>query len=311
MSAHFGRGFLCEMARPDLVVIDEAVARLHQLPWEAPRVEIPARKDVATWQRLHDAFIHHALDRDATVGAVGGGTLLDVAGFAAATYLRGVAWQAVPTTLLAQVDAAHGGKTGIDHPEAKNLVGAFHAPDEVWCDALFLETLAEEDVRGGMAEFLKHAVIGAPDLLECTRPFEQVEQSAAVKLAIVAEDPREQGRRRLLNLGHTIGHGVEQASDYAMHHGDCVAIGLRAACAIAEQHCGFADKERVDAALDRWKLPRTADVDPDTVWAAMRHDKKRRGTIQRWVLPVALGDVRVFEDVEQGLARHAVDACCA
>ena len=293
------------MRRPDLVVIDREVERQHPLPWDAPVVSIDARKDFDTWRGLLDAFVLHELDRDAVIGAVGGGTLLDVAGFAAATYLRGVKWIAVPTTLLAQVDAAHGGKTGIEHAAAKNLVGAFHSPEEVWCEAQFLETLPARELACGMAEMVKHAVIGAPRLLGEADLARHVEAAARVKLEIVARDPYEQGERRLLNLGHTLGHAIEAVTD--TDHGAAVAIGLRAACRIAEEHCGFADREAVEAALDRCGLPVTAPADPDLVRAALRHDKKRRNHTLRWVLPVALGDVRVFQDVSEALVEAAIE----
>lgn len=300
------------MKRPDFVVVDEVVAEKHELPWAVDTLAVEARKDVATWQRILDAFIERGLDREAIIAAVGGGTLTDVAGFAAATYLRGIRWRAVPTTLLAQVDAAHGGKTGIDHAVAKNLVGAFHPPQEVWSDAVFLDTLSERDLRGGMAEMIKHGIIGAPYLLDAHNLLDYVEEAARVKLTIVANDPKEHGERKVLNLGHTIGHGIEQASGYALHHGECVAIGLRGACAIAEQHCGFPRRERarVDAVLDRHGLPRTADVDPAEVLGAMRHDKKRRKRTLRWALPIAIGRVRIFSDVDAQLVRRVVHACC-
>ena len=304
MTAHFGSGILCGMRRPDLVVIDREVAQRHELPWDPPVVSVGARKDFDTWRALLDAFVGHRLDRDAVIGAVGGGTLLDVAGFAAATYLRGVRWIAVPTTLLAQVDAAHGGKTGIEHAAAKNLVGAFHAPEEVWCEARFLETLPERERRSGMAEMVKHAVIGAPGLLEAPDLAAHIEEAARVKLEIVERDPFEQGERRLLNLGHTLGHAVEAVTD--LHHGEAVAIGLRAACRIAEEHCGFSGRGAVEAALDRCGLPARTTADPDSVRAALRHDKKRRGETLRWVLPVALGDVRVFEDVPDALVEKVL-----
>jgi 3-dehydroquinate synthetase len=208
----------------------------------------------------------------------------------------------VPTTLLAQVDAAHGGKTGVDHRAAKNLIGAFWPPALVVCDTDYLATLPPREVAGGLAEVLKHAVIADPDLLDlCGRadPATFVERAARIKLAIAGRDPREAGERRLLNLGHTLGHAIERASDYALHHGEAVALGLRAACRIATAHSGFpaADAARVEAALDRCGLPGRAMVPRGAVEDALRHDKKRRKTGLRWVLPAALGDVRVFEDV--------------
>ena len=295
-----------------LVVADERVAALHPLPIDTPRLHLPGGeglKTVATWQRILDALVAQRLDRDGVLVAFGGGALLDVAGFAAATYLRGVRWVAVPTTLLAQVDAAHGGKTALDHPDAKNLIGAFHAPAVVLCDTDLLHTLPEREIRSGLAEVVKHAVIGAPGLLDRAgraEPASLVADAAAVKLAIVRRDPREEGERRLLNLGHTLGHAFERASGYALSHGEAVALGLRAACRIAARHCGFRDGAAVEAALDRCGLPSRGALPFDAVKGALQHDKKRAGTKLRWVLPVALGDVRLFDDVPETLVRECL-----
>ena len=316
----FGAGILADVgectraldATGVFTVADARVAELHGLPLDAPHLLVEggeAAKTIDAWRAALDALVAAHLDRAAVVVAFGGGTVLDLAGFAAAAYLRGVRWIAVPTTLLAQVDAAHGGKTGIDHPAAKNLIGAFHPPADVLADADLLRTLPEREVRGGLAEVVKHGVIGAPALLKKAGrddPASFVEEAARVKLEIVARDPRERGERRLLNLGHTLGHAVEQASGYALHHGEAVAVGLRAACAIAEEHCGFEESAVVLDALDRCGLPARADVDEGAVLAALAHDKKRRGAELRWVLPVALGDVRVFDDVPETLVHRAL-----
>jgi 3-dehydroquinate synthetase len=295
-------------------VVDEAVGRRFGTPSGLDGSMITVEggescKDITHWSGLLDRFIKAELDRHAVVVAVGGGTVLDLAGFAAAAYLRGVRWIAVPTTLLAQVDASHGGKTGIDHPAAKNLVGAFHAPSEVLVDTDYLVSLPKREVRGGLAEVIKHAVIARPDLLERVGrddPARFLEPAAQVKLEIVARDPLEKDERRLLNLGHTLGHALEQASYYQLHHGEAVALGLRAAGILAERHCGFADRAVVEEALDRCGLPSTTDLPEWQVLAALRHDKKRREGTLRWILPVALGDVRVFDDVPDELVSEAL-----
>ncbi len=319
MSA-FGPGLRAELPRrlaplaPTgvLVVADERVLALHPLPLAAPRLALPggeAAKTFAVFERVIDALVAERLDRGGVVVAFGGGALLDVAGFAAAAYLRGIRWIAVPTTLLAQVDAAHGGKTAIDHPAAKNLVGAFHPPSEVLCDTDLLRTLPPREVRSGLAEVVKHAVIGAPGLLDRAgrdEPATFVEEAAAVKLAIVARDPRERGERRLLNLGHTLGHALEQASGYSLSHGEAVALGLRAACRIAARHCGFREGAAVEAALDRCGLPSRGSLPFDALSGALAHDKKRAGGRLVWVLPVALGDVRLFDDVPESLVKECV-----
>jgi 3-dehydroquinate synthetase len=301
-----------------IVVADAAVAKLHEPPLAGePYVALAGgaqRKSIATWRGLLDRMVAEGLDREAVLVAFGGGTVLDVAGFAAATYLRGIRWISVPTTLLAMVDAAHGGKTGIDHPAAKNLIGAFHPPVDVLLDPGLLATLPVRELRSGLAEVVKHGVIGDPELLEMAGrddPATFVERAAKVKLDIVARDPREENERRLLNLGHTLGHAVEIASDYALAHGEAVAVGLRAACRIAADHCGFRQGEAVAAALDRCGLPATAAVDRADVRAALAHDKKRKGDRLRWVLPVALGNVCVYDDVPDDLVERALEGVLA
>jgi len=299
------------------LVADRRVADLHGLPLDAPHLLLQAGeacKRIGVWRSILDALVEAGVDRDGLVVACGGGTVVDVAGFAAATYLRGVRWAAIATTLIAQVDAAHGGKTGLDHTHGKNLIGAFHQPVAVLTPPHVLQTLDPVAVRCGLAEIVKHGVIGRADLLDrCGRDdiATLVDDAKQVKLDIVARDPKEAGERRLLNLGHTLGHAVEFASGYRLAHGDAVAVGLRAACRIAEQHTGFADRARVEQTLDRCGLPRTARVEFDTAWTALGHDKKRRGKTLRWVLPHAVEDVRVHDDVPDDLVRTALRTAVA
>jgi len=294
------------------VVADARVRELHPPPCDAPLLPVAPgerHKTLDAWRALLDGLAALRLDRDGVVVAFGGGVALDLAGFAAASYLRGVRWVAVPTTLLAQVDAAHGGKTGVDHPAAKNLVGAFHLPEAVLVDPGYLATLPAREVRCGLAEVVKHAVIGAPALLPRAGredPAGLVEEAARVKLDLVARDPRDRGERRLLNLGHTLGHALERATEYALPHGEAVAVGLRAACEVAERHCGFHDRAAVEEALDRCGLPARAPAPLPAVLAALAHDKKRAGGRTRYVLPVALGDVRLFDDVPEALVTAAL-----
>ncbi|MGQ0613249.1 MAG: 3-dehydroquinate synthase [Planctomycetaceae bacterium] len=285
------------------VVADARVLELHPPPCAAPLLRVTpgeANKNLEAWRALLDGLLALRLDRDGVVVAFGGGVALDLAGFAAACYLRGVRWIAVPTTLLAQVDAAHGGKTGVDLEAAKNLVGAFHPPEAVLVDPDYLATLPPRELRCGLAEVVKHAVIGSPALLARAGrddPATLVEEAARIKLALVAKDPLDRGERRLLNLGHTLGHAFERASNYTLAHGEAVAVGLRAACEIAERHCGFAARAAVEEALDRCGLPARAPAPLPAVRAALAQDKKRAGETLRFVLPVALGEVRLFEDV--------------
>jgi 3-dehydroquinate synthase len=251
--------------------------------------------------------------------SLGGGVTGDVAGFAAATFMRGVRFVQAPTTLLAMVDASVGGKTGVDLPQGKNLAGAFKQPALVVVDPSTLATLPAEETRSGMAEVIKHGVIGDPTL------FAELEASAAqspisdlqppistsqlaralrVKIDVVEQDPFEQGRRAVLNLGHTVGHALERLSRFTLRHGEAVAIGMIAASRIAAD-LGRASPtlpDRVATVLSAWGLPiRCPPFGADAIWEAMAHDKKRRGRHLRWVLPHAIGQVEIVEDVPRDI----------
>jgi 3-dehydroquinate synthetase/shikimate kinase len=233
----------------------------HELPAgeEAKQASVVAR----LWSELR-------LDRGGTVVALGGGCTTDVAGFAAATYLRGVAWAGVPTTLVGQLDAAIGGKTGIDIPEGKNLVGAFHWPARVVLDETLLETLPERERRQGKAELVKTQLLAGWSV--------DVRGAAAFKAALCLRDPHDHGPRRHLNLGHTFGHALEAAADFDLPHGDAVALGLLAALRLSG---------RDTAAVERELDPRPVQVDAERAWEALLRDKKRTGDAINLVL---LGD---------------------
>jgi 3-dehydroquinate synthetase len=232
--------------------------------------EVPAGEEAKTTAIVTRLWRELRLDRAGTVVALGGGCTTDVAGFAAATYLRGVAWAAVPTTLVGQVDAAIGGKTGIDLPEGKNLVGAFHWPARVILDESLLETLPERERRQGMAELVKTRLLAGRKL--------DVRTAAAYKAGICLQDPHDHGPRRFLNLGHTFAHGLEAAADFDLPHGEAVALGLLAALRLSGR-----DTTEVEAVL----APRPVRVDPDRAWQALLRDKKRSGEEINLVL---LGD---------------------
>jgi shikimate kinase/3-dehydroquinate synthase len=231
--------------------LGDRLATTHELPSgeEAKAVDILRR----LWSELR-------LDRDGTVVALGGGCTTDLAGFASATYLRGVPWVAVPTTLVGQVDAAIGGKTAIDIPEGKNLVGAFHWPARVVIDEDVLGTLPERERRQGMAELVKTRLLAGYEL--------GVRGAAAYKTAICLQDPHDHGPRRWLNLGHTWGHALEAAADFDLPHGEAVALGLLAALRLSGR-----DTEPVEREL----APQPVRVDPERAWQALLRDKKRAG----------------------------------
>jgi shikimate kinase / 3-dehydroquinate synthase len=251
-------------------------------------------------ERLASRFLASGLDRQGTVVALGGGVVGDIAGFAAATFMRGVAWVNVPTSLLAMVDASIGGKTGVDLPEGKNLLGAFHAPALVVADPLALGTLPRQEFAAGMAEVIKHALIGDPALFEALERngrFGSIDDLTAaidVKRRIVEADPFERGEREALNAGHTIGHALEVVSGYTMRHGEAIAIGLVAEARMAED-LGLAAPglaARIEAVIRRFELPVSAgDVDPEALRRATTSDKKRANGAVRFVLPAAIGRV--------------------
>lgn len=277
-------------------------------------------KTLATVNSLYQEFLAGGLDRGGTVVSLGGGVTGDIAGFAAATFMRGVRFAQVPTTLLSMVDASVGGKTGVDLPQGKNLVGAFKQPAVVVIDPAVLATLEEPEFRSGIAEVIKHGIIGAPNLfaeLETGQPCStqhvirsrQIARALRVKIGVVEEDPYEQGRRAVLNLGHTVGHALEKLSSYTLRHGEAVSIGMVAAARIAAQ-LGRAEPalpERVEAALSDWGLPvRCRAFGTEAIWQAMAHDKKRRGGVLRWILPHAIGEVQIAEAVPPEIVKHVL-----
>ena len=273
---------------------------------------------------LYEALVRRGAERSTLVVAIGGGTTTDLVGFVAATYMRGVPWAAVPTTVLGMADAAIGGKTGVDLPEGKNLVGAFWDPCAVVADLAALVTLPDQERRTGLAEAIKCAIIARPDMLEriasmpAGAPAEWwrdvVLESAHIKARIVAADPRENGRRAVLNLGHTVGHALEAATRYRMAHGEAVAVGIRAAGLVSRTRGDWppADHVRVLNTLRRVGLPVVAQaVDPDAVMTGLARDKKVVDGRLRFVLPVTLGDVRHGFEVDAAVVRAAISSCTA
>lgn len=283
-------------------------------------IEMPAGeqyKTLATVADLYDAFIAAGLDRRSPVLALGGGVVGDVAGFAAASFLRGVPFVQVPTSLLAMVDASVGGKTGVDLPQGKNLVGAFKQPALVLMDPETLASLPSDEFRSGLAEVVKHGMIGDPGLFEVMEGravlalSDLLARAVQVKVDVVQQDPFEQGRRAVLNLGHTFAHPLETLSNYQMRHGEAVSIGLVMATRLAARLgvCEAALAARLESALERLGLPtRAPGFDPAQVVAGMGTDKKRVQGRLRFVLPRALGDVDVFDAVPAADVLAVVEA---
>ncbi len=286
-----------------------------------------AHKTIESVGLLWKKFMEAGIERNDCVIALGGGVTGDLAGFAAATWLRGVRWVSMPTTLLAMCDSGLGGKTGADLPQGKNLIGAFHPPALVIADTDTLFTLPVRELRCGLAETIKHAVIGDPGLLEMLDRFEFcrsapdsdpcailrsaawlpgfVCRSMAVKIRVISEDPYERGVRASLNLGHTIGHGVEKATNFAMQHGEAVAVGtvLEARLAAAMNLAPAELPEQLAAYFSAVGLPvRTPEgMDLDAALAAMALDKKRAGGKVRFALPAEIGRVVTGIVVENDL----------
>jgi len=267
-----------------------------------------AHKTRETWARLTDELLSAGFGRDSLIIALGGGVVGDVAGFVAATYMRGIPYIQVPTTLLAMVDASIGGKTGVDTPAGKNLVGAFHQPVAVVADPSVLATLPRAHLRAGFAEVIKHgaiadeayldrAVAAAADLgaLDPTGDsmVDLVSRSIEIKADVVRRDEREGGLRKILNFGHTIGHAVELLSNYSMLHGDAIAVGMAYESLLAER-CGVAatgTADRIHRALDTagFDRRRSASMSPDQIVAATHGDKKARAGRVEYALPSRVG----------------------
>lgn len=273
-------------------------------PW--PRLRIgqgEGIKNLKTVAALYDGLLELGADRETFILGVGGGIVTDVAGFTASTWMRGVRFGFVPTTLLAQVDASVGGKNGVNVGGFKNMAGTFTQPEFVILDASLLDTLPDREFRAGLAEAIKAAVIGDPQLFELLEgtDFETlrrdpalteavVARAVAVKAAIVGRDEREAGERRLLNLGHTVAHALERCTP-ARTHGEAVAIGLAAVARAAVQVTGLraAEADRIVALLVRYGFDLTPPVGREALAEAMRHDKKAAADTLHAVYPTAIG----------------------
>jgi 3-dehydroquinate synthase len=271
-------------------------------------------KQLATVSRIYDALVRVNADRASTLITFGGGVIGDMAGFAAATYLRGIALVHVPTTLLAQVDSAIGGKVGVNHPLGKNLIGSFYQPLAVVIDPLVLGTLARREFRAGLYEVIKYGMTSSADLFdrvardrkaifarapESLTPV--IADSCRIKADVVAADERESGLRRILNFGHTAGHALEAVTKYRrFRHGEAVAYGMQVAAELARARGALAEQDAqalatVIASLG--PLPPVADIGTAPILEAMQHDKKMVAGRLHFVLPTAVGATTIVDDV--------------
>jgi len=296
-----GDGAVALVSDPRVAGIHGMDAQLALGPRLAETHELPPGEEAKTLAALDRLWQELRLDRTGTIVAFGGGCTTDAAGLAAATYLRGIAWTPVPTSLVAQVDAAIGGKTAIDLPQGKNLVGAFHWPARTVVDPALLETLPEPQRLEGMAEVVKAGLLAGEPFWELPDD-ELVRRSAAFKAAICLRDPHERGERAALNLGHTFAHALEAAAGYeGLTHGRAVALGLLAALRLSGRETGV---------VEEVLRPQPVRVDRELAWQAMRRDKKARGGDPRFVL---LGDdgPRIGVAVPEEDARRELDRLIA
>jgi shikimate kinase/3-dehydroquinate synthase len=265
--------------------------------------EVPAGESAKAASVLDRLWRGLKIGRDGTVVALGGGTTTDLAGLAAATYMRGVAWAPVPTTLVGQVDAAIGGKTAIDVPGGKNLVGAFHWPARVVLDPALLGTLPDTERRNGLAEVVKTGLLVGDPLWEVPEP-EQVRRCAAFKSAVCLADPYDHGVRNQLNLGHTFAHALEAAAGYELPHGEAVALGLLAALRLS----GLPEQATL---VEEVLAPTRPRVDRDAAWAALGRDKKAAGGQPRLVLLEAPGRPLIGVELPDAEVRAVLDSLIA
>ena len=292
-------------------------------------IELPAGeryKTLKSVSRIYDALIAEKFERGSFIIALGGGVIGDIAGFAAATYLRGIPYIQVPTSLLAQVDSSVGGKTGVDHPLGKNLIGAFYQPLLVWIDVGVLKTLPRRELIAGMAEVIKYGVIADEqffkfieghykDILSLDKDTltHTVARSCEIKAMIVSADEREKGLRAILNFGHTIGHAVETITGYRKYrHGEAVAMGMVFAAKLAFNMGLCEDKaatyiERLCRRTGlKTKLP---EVDLSVLTDILSRDKKVADGKVRFVLPVRIGEVKIVEDADNDVLQRTLQLC--
>lgn len=320
------------LPRRRFIVSSQTVWRLHGDAFSAATQEEPIlvadgerAKTLTTVGRIYDALVRAQADRGSVIVAVGGGVIGDMAGFAAATFLRGIPVVQVPTTLLAQVDSAIGGKTGVNHTLGKNLIGAFHQPAAVIVDPALLSTLPRREFRAGLYEVVKYGVIASRELFEkidAALPLlfardtaalvPVIAESCRIKASVVEADERETGLRRTLNFGHTAGHALEAVTKYRrFRHGEAVAYGMLAAAELARrrQILSTQDREALQALIVKMgPLPPVGDLDASQVVEAVSRDKKVVDGTLHYVLPTEIGRTEIATDVSSAELRDALVA---
>ena len=318
------------------IVSDSCVGRMYghafrekirEMGIDAELIEFPAgetSKTMETIIAIAERLLALGVGRSAALIALGGGVVGDVTGFVASVYMRSLPYIQIPTTLVAQVDSSIGGKTGVNLPEGKNLIGTFYQPQGVFIDLKFLETLPREEFNSGMAEVVKCGIIDSEDLfskmeknIEAIRRrdtdflFYLVEQSCRIKKGVVEVDEREQGLRRILNFGHTVGHALEAESGYAISHGNAVSLGMIAAARISERVCDFPPGERlrIENLIEEiglaCRIP--ADIGTGGILKRLQVDKKKKGGVVHFVLLRRLGMPFINGGVPEGLLTEIIE----
>ncbi|MBD2462351.1 3-dehydroquinate synthase [Oscillatoria sp. FACHB-1407] len=308
---------------------ERAIAALEGAGFQVATCLLPAGeryKTLGSIQKVYDVALAERLERSSAIVALGGGVIGDMAGFAAATWLRGISFVQVPTSLLAMVDASIGGKTGVNHPNGKNLIGAFHQPRLVLIDPELLRTLPAREFRAGMAEVIKYGVIWDADLFEQLEQAKRLDQqryispelmqsiltcSCQAKAHVVSKDEKEAGLRAILNYGHTIGHAVESLTGYrVVNHGEAVAIGMVAAGQIAVELGLWSDTEtqRQFALIEKTGLPTRlpSGMDLEAIITALQSDKKVQSGQVRFVLPTRIGEAIVTDKATADVIRRVL-----
>lgn len=312
-----------ELKTPYIVISDSNVGPLYaenlRSSLNAGMIEFEAgerNKNLNTFQEIAQQLTALGMERSGTVVALGGGVVGDMAGFAAATYMRGVRWVNLPTSIVAIVDASIGGKVGVDLEAGKNLVGSFHQPDLVVADTDTLHSLPHAEFKAGLAEVIKAGVIADPTLFgwfernHSSPTSRWLERAIAVKVEIVQKDPFEAGIRAQLNFGHTVGHALEAASDFTKRHGEAIALGMLIEAEIAEelQLAEEGISTRIENVLQRWDLPtRFSGIRAEAVHDAMTNDKKKRRGGLRFALPEHVGAVQVHENIPETAVMAAIE----
>jgi len=320
-----------------IIVTDTNVAALHgdrfmsllgRLDLKMDLIEFPAgeaSKNITTCLALADKLIELGADRTSALIALGGGVVGDMTGFLASIFMRGIPYIQVPTTLLAQVDSSIGGKTGVDLPAGKNMLGTFYQPKGVFIDLSFLDTLPAEEFKNGLAEIVKYGAIEDPDLLRILETETDaiahrdpevmkrlITKSCRIKKGIVEIDEKENGLRRILNFGHTLGHAVEAESGFAIPHGHGVSIGMTAAARLAESlsYLPKADRVRIETILENIGLPTRipAGYEKERLLAHIKRDKKKKGAVTPFVLLKKIGMPFVSGEVPEKLILQTIEA---